>query len=308
MALFKSLTDILYERINAENVLPEPVTPANAPIVLYTHGANGASVAQLKGVRYSGWSNYVDLKYTRINLATLFLNVLPRVETGYGIKARDIIGQVSSALGLNLIATDVVDHPISWNDPEDDQVYTCKIEMVPNHPLFYGFFIVEIAGMTPSLETMVGVRDMDGLKDTSPHEGYTNSTIITYGTDYSAIGAWLKANIAIKTDNVATVMPMPLLRELAEQLKSVDGRPWMYSHANTHFNLAAAKIYHHMAVKDSTMPLIQKTGYGTAPHGDFDNYILIIPSKTYWYGYKLTDPGLWGIYIHYNSIDDVGEL
>lgn len=308
MALFNSLTDILYARINAENVLPEPVTPLNAPAVLFTHGANGASMARLKGVRYSGWSNFVDLKYTRIDLAKLFLNVQPRIKTGYGITARDIIGQVSSTLGLGIGTTDVVNHPISWNDPEDDQVYTCRIEMVPNHPMFYGYFTVEIEGMTPSLETMVGIRDLDGLKDTSPHEGYTNSTIITYGTDYSAIGAWLKAKIAIKTDNVAASMSMPLLRELAEQLKSVDGRPWMYSHANTHFNLADAKIYHHMAVKDSTMPLIQKTGYGTAPHGDFDNYILIIPSRTYWYGYKATDPNLWGIYIHYNSIDDVGEL
>jgi len=308
MALFRSFTDILYDRINTENVLPEPVTPSNAPIVLYTHGANGASVARLKGVRYSGWTNFIDLKYTRIDLATLFLNVRPRIFTGHGLTARDIIGQVSSALGLELIAVDVVDHPISWNDPEDDQVYTCRIEMVANHPMFYGFFTVEIEGMTPTLDVMVGIREMDGLKDTSPHDGYTNSTIITYGTDYSAIGAWLKANIAQKSDNFAATMPMPLLRELAEQLKGVDGRPWMYSHANTHFNLADAKIFHHMAVKDSPLPKSQPRDYSTAPNDEFDNYILIIPSKTYWMGYKLTDPALWGIYLHYNTIDEVGEL
>lgn len=308
MALFRSITDILYDRINAENVLPEPVTPSNAPVVLYTHGANGASVARLKGVRYSGWSNFIDVKYTRISLATLFLNVTPRVYTGFGLTARDIIGQVSSALGLGLIATDVVDHPISWNDPEDDQVYTCRIEMVANHPMFYGFFTVEIEGMTPSLETMIGIRDMDGLKDTSPHDGYTNSTIITYGTDYSAIGAWLKANVPQKSDNVAVAMPVALIRELTEQLKGVDGRPWLYSNANTHFNLSDAKIYHHMAVKDSIMPQTQLLDSRTAPNAAFDNYILIIPSKTYWTGYKLTDPALWGIYLHYNSIDEVGEL
>lgn len=308
MALFTDITTFLYARINAENVLPEPVTPTNAPVVKFTHGANGASVAQIKGIRYSGWSRYLDLKYTRIDLATLFKNVLPRITTGYGTKAADIIGQVSSTLGLDLKVIDIVNHPINWNDPEHDRVYTCKIEMVPNHPMFYGFFTVEIAGMTPDLAVMVGVREMDGLKDTSPHNPGSNSTVLTYGTDYSAIGAWLKENIPQKTDDTPVALSTMLIHQLTEQLKGVDGRPWIYSHGLSYYNLAEAKIYHHQAVANSNLGAKQGTGYNTAPNPDFDNYILILPSSTYWQNMPASNPGLWGIYLHYNSFDDEGAL
>jgi len=308
MSLFKDLSTLIYQRINAENELPEPVTPENAPIVSITHGANGASVVKLKGVRYSGWKNYLEVKYTRIDLAVLFKNVLPRITTGYGTNSTDIIGVVSATLGIDLTADDIVRHPINWGDPEGDYIYTCVIEMAPNHPLFYGSFVVEIAGMSPSLDVMISVRDYDTLLDTSPHMVTTpgatfvqNVSIVSYGVDYSAVATWLSEKIPLKANGAPVDLSDALIKELIEVIKGVDGQPWTFANLASLYNIRGAKLTFHGPTAESTLPATQPLNGNTAPNQSYDNYILLTPNPTYTVGYKVNDK-YWGFYFHYNTM------
>lgn len=311
MALFQEPLVMVYELINKENELPIEVTPKNAPIVS-TAFQGEMVIAKLKGVRYSGWKNYLSVKYRRIDLGTLFKNVVPSVVTDYGTHSTDIINEVSAATGLSLTDKDIVRVPINWADPENDGVFTCEIKAVDTNLLFTGSFIVKISGMSPTLETVFPNRELDVLRDTTPKQPTAagsseviNSTMFTYGIDYSAIMEFILDNIPDKEMEVhqdrGWLIPEKIAVELANKLRDVDANPWTVVNYAPYYNLSGARVIYHTDVETCEAFDKQLIDNGGAPNRAFDRVLLIEPGTSRWHGYV---PGnRWGIYIHYNNVE-----
>lgn len=311
MALFQEPLVMVYDLINKENELPIEVTPQNAPIVKTV--AQGSIVtATLKGVRYTGWKNYLDVKYHRIDLGTLFKNVVPSVVTDYGTHSTDIINEVSAATGLSLTDKDIVRVPINWADPENDGVFTCEIKAVDTNLLFTGSFIVKISGMSPTLETVFPNRELAVLRETSPKpqtgpgaRQIINAAMLTYGIDYSAIMDFLIDNIPEKTTEVHNDAGWRIQDrlgiELAKKLREVDGNPWMVVNYAPLFNLSSVRVVYHTDVATCEAFEKQDADFGGAPNKDFDRVLLLELDPLRWHGY--IPGGRWGIYIHYNNVE-----
>ena len=311
MALFQEPLAMIYGLINDENELPIEVTPANAPIVK-TVFQGSAVLATLKGVRYTGWKNYLVVKYHRIDLGTLFKNVVPSVVTNYGTHSTDIITEVSAATGLSLTDKDIVRVPINWADPENDGVFTCEIKVVDSHLLFTGSFIVKISGMSPTLETVFPNRELSVLKDTTPKpqtgpgaREIINAAMLTYGIDYSAIMDFIIKNIPEKVkeanNDTGWVIPDKIGIELANKLRDVDGNPWQVVNYAPLYNLSGARVVYHTDVATCEAFDKQDADFGGAPNKAFDRVLLLEPNVLRWHGY--IPGGRWGIYIHYNNVE-----
>lgn len=311
MALFQEPLAMVYGLINEENELPIEVTPQNAPIVKTTFEGSVVK-ATLKGVRYSGWKNYLVVSYHRIDLGTLFKNVVPSVVTNYGTHSTDIITEVSAATGLSLTDKDIVRVPINWADPENDGVFTCEIKAVDTNLLFTGSFIVKVSGMSPTLETVIPNRELGVLKETSPKpqtgpgaREIINAAMLTYGIDYSAVKDWLVENIPEKTTEVHNDTEWRIQDkvgiELANKLRSVDNNPWMVVNYAPLFNLSGARVVYHTDVATCEAFEKQNADFGGAPNKDFDRVLLLELDPLRWHGY--IPGGRWGIYIHYNNVE-----
>lgn len=237
MAIYNPDVQIeILKAISAENAFETPLTPANAVLSNFTHGVDH-SLCTVDGVRYSGLKSYKNIKYNRISIESLFKNIKLIIEAPTCRTSKDILPYFNAAYGISLTESDIVDHPISWFDPEGDRIYECVLEIKANHPLYYGSVKVSVSGIVLDIEKIITVTDVDGIIDSSTHVAKQMCvTMTTYGVDYTAISGWLINNIPFGGGPLSQKVAI----ELGTLLSGVDGLPWSYSDKKLPFNLKGA--------------------------------------------------------------------
>lgn len=253
MALYNPNVQLeILKAIMAENTFEAPLTPDNVVLSNFVHGAGGASTCVVDGKRYSGLKSFRQVAYHRISIVELFKNIKMIVEAPECKTTKDLLPTLEANYGISLTADEIVDHPISWFDPDQDYVYECELEIKANHPIYYGKIKVSVSGILLDIEKILTKVEVDSIVDTGPHvAGKQNVTMTTYGVDYSAHAEWFKDNIAQRmAPGGYDSIPEAKAKELASRLSSMDGLPWTYGTNTKEFNLNGATIAAHLSTVD----------------------------------------------------------
>lgn len=281
----------LIKAITKENVFPNPITVDQVKFSSFVHSAQDSSVV-VDGVRYSELKGFRSLKYRRINFATFFKNIDMRIRAPDIRTAHELIPFIKRNFGLDLKPEDIVNHKVSFNDPEDDQIYECRLEAVANHPIYTGSVLISVVGLTLDLSELVTKFEISGVVDYGTHDGTKHTpTYITYGMDYSAEYESLK-------DYTKKELSEGEAKALALQLASVDGNPWTYSNANIPWNLKGATVWYNGSVQTYFEQAVDPKL--AQPNRNY-TYVMIIQPGT-------TDAGKswannWGYFIHYDRVE-----
>ena len=288
----------IFKAITAENTTPVALTPDSVKLTNVV--VNGATAtATLEGIRYGGLKHYKNFTYHRISIESFFKNTHRLIKASEAKSTKDILNAIAFYYGLFLTESDIVDHPVSYYDPEQDFVYECTLEIIAGHPLYYGTVVFHIEGIQTTIDDMIIYTDVDAVKDTSPHvTGKLVNTYNTWGVDYSAHSEYLKT-YAAKTSGTAVALTDAQAKELVNRLSSVDGQPWTYTDSTKAFNLKGASILYHRATADFIANVADPTA---KPNEQYQYVMLIVPSAKDLYP-TLTNN--WGYFIHY---DDIGSV
>lgn len=298
MALYNPNVKIeILNAIMAENTFDEPLTENNVVLKDFVHGAS-SSTCYVDGVRYSGLKSFRKVTYHRISISELFKNMKLVVEAPECKTTKDLLPIIGATYGLFLTEADIVDHPISWFDPEQDFIYECILEIKANHPLYYGTVTVSVSGILLDIEKIIVVTEVDGIIDTSPHSGVKqNITMCTYGYDYSANSEWLKATFPPrKTPGGYDTITDANLKELARRLSAMDGLPWTFGPNNKEFNLKGAMVAAHCLVSEYSKNYPRPTAQ---PNEEYQ-YILVLATGAT--DVNNTTYNGWTYFIHYDVI------
>lgn len=288
--------DVLADAILDENEMLVPVTRDNIKLSKYVH-SEGASKVTVDGVRYSELRGFRDINYHRISLETFFKNVRVQIRAPELRTSVELLPYIKRQFGLDLKATDVVSHPVKFNDPEDDAIYECKLEIVANHPLYTGSVQVSVVGIVFDLTEMIKTVTVNGIIDSGPRvAGKTNVTYITYGIDYSE-GATALATIPTMM-STARALTDDEAKTIARTLPGIDGNPWLFSTAVLPFNVKNATLSWHGTVEkyrelNASPPMMN-------PNSEYSHVLIVRPgsldSNRAW-------ANNWGYVIHYDKIE-----
>lgn len=259
---------------------------------------NRNTTAVVSGVKYSGYRGKKTVYYNRIDLPTLVKNIdVKVVVTPDVVKDLDsILPFVNAKLGIYLEPGDYPNSALTAN-PETMR-FEGTFTIAANHPIYKGSLSVEVWGYTVSLEDVVITRDLETLKDYSPHVGGKhNPSTLTYGHDYTDLqdlwSDWTPGSIAVDT----TLADIPA-RNLAVALAAVDGLPWTYSTASKEFNLRGAKVLY----DGPPQPKWAGSASNPEPNYAYDRVLIIQPNATYCPNLAIGNG--WGLIIHYDLITE----
>ena len=300
MAIYNPLAVAeIFKAIELENPdIPVPLTPESVKLTnVVVNG--GTATATVEGIRYGGLKHYKNFTYRRISIETFFKNTHRLIKAAEAKSTKDILNAIAFYYGLYLTEADIVDHQVSYFDPEQDFVYECTLEIKANHPLYYGTVVFHVDGIQIIIDNLVINTEVDGIKDTSPHvAGKLVNTFNCYGADYSAYSEYLKT-FPQKTSGTAVALTDAQAKELAAKLSAVDGQPWVYTDSVKPFNLKGAAILHHRPTVDYIANVADPTA---KPNPNYQYMMLIVPSAKDLYPAFTNN---WGYIIHY---DDIGSV
>lgn len=297
MALYNPNVQLeILKAIEAENTFEVPLTLDNVKLSNFVHSA-GSSTCHVDGVRYSGLKSFRQVTYHRISIAELFKNMKMVVEAPECKTTKDLLPMIGAMYGLFLTEADIVDHPISWFDPEQDYIYECVLEIKANHPMYYGKINVSVSGILLDISKILVNTDVDAIVDGSVHDSKQNITFATYGIDYSAHSEWLRQKIGDRNipggyDNI----PEAIAKELAMRLSGLDGLPWTYGDNVKEFNLKGATVAAHTITSDFHK---HYPAPHAQPNAEYQRVLLIA------HGAKDANNNYargWGYFIHYDII------
>lgn len=289
----------LYRLINHDNPqLALDVTVDNVTVsavtALATEDRNTSAL--ITGTKYSGYRGSATVRYNRIDLATLIKNiefvVVVPPDTPQDLDS--ILPFVNAKLGIFLEVGDYVNGPLTPNS--ETLRFEGTFTIAANHPIYRGSLKVSVWGYTVSLEDLVQVRDVNLLKDQSPHvTGRLNATTLTFGHDYTDLqglwAGWLPGTFTPGV-NLTDVNS----KNLAVSLAAIDGLPWTYASTARAFNLRAAQVLY------DGPPLPQWAGSEANPEPNYayDRVLIVQPNPTYCNNLAVGNG--WGLMLHYDLI------
>ena len=231
---------LITDAVLDENEMLVPVSPTNSKLSKFVHNGDNSTV-ELDGVRYSELKGFKKLSYHRISLPTFFKNIKIRIRAPEVRTSVELLPYILHQYGLDLKASDIVSKPVKYLDPEDDAIYECTLEIVANHPIYYGSVEVSVVGITFDLSEMVKVLAITGLVDNGPKvQGRYNNSYITYGIDYSEGATALQSIPNISKD--PRMLTDDEAKTLVRTLPGIDGLPWVFSTALLPFNVNAGVL------------------------------------------------------------------
>ena len=297
MSLYdKNPVDVIADIILAENEMEIPVSASNIKLSKFIHNETESKVT-VDGVRYSELRGFRDITYHRISLETFFKNVRIQIRAPELRNSVELLPYIKRQFGLDLSASDIVLHQVQYNDPEDDAIYECKLEIVANHPLYKGMVQVSVVGIVFDLSEMFKVVNVNGIIDSGPRvTGKTNVTYITYGIDYSEGAATLTLLPKVVKDPVA--LTVDDAKTIARTLPGIDGLPWVHSPAVLPFNLSGASLIWNGTV-EGYKTLFPTTAVMT-PNSYYSHVMVIRPGAL---DANRAWANNWGYVIHYDIIE-----
>lgn len=260
-------------------------------------GTKNTSIT-VTGVKYKGYRGSKQVFYNRIDLGVLHKNVTPHVivppDADRTLHA--VLPQINAQLGIFLETTDFADQQLVM-DPVTME-FKATLTMGTTHPLYTGSVSIVFRGFAVSMESLVVIRDLDLLKDNSPHQaGRYCASLLTYGVDYSAISAYLKTFPNVTT---STAFTDAQARDIARMLTMVDGLPWTFSSlAAKPFNTRGMQYLY------NGPPIPQFAGSALNPDPDYryDRMMILSPHSTLCTNLAPAANG-WGLIIHYDLVEE----
>lgn len=297
MAIYKSGHAEILKAIMAENSFEYPLTVDNTVITKLTIDAGNTALgtATIEGVYDSGMRGFTTVKYHRVDISKLFTDINTRVSvtSDNATKVSHVLSAVESQLGIVLTTADIVDEDLVTVPDSNEAIYSGNVVIVKDHPMFYGSFKITVSGIALDINTLITKREMDVIKDTSPHVNKLfNPTYYTYHVDYTASSIGLNA---YKLGAKDYAIPQQEAADLGELLNEVDGLGWL-SNNNTKkpFNLYGSVLVRHCKTSDFD---IKALGVNT----NYQYVMLIRPNST-WESTMASDAN-WGLMIHYDMLE-----
>lgn len=289
----------LYRLIERDNPGIPPLTDTSvvvsAPVVNATDGKDTA--VTITGIKYAGWRGKINVKYNRIDLATLTKNFVPEVTVPASAEKTlyAALPYLNATLGIYLEETDFADGPLVL-DPETF-LFKGTITLSAACPVYKGKVDFVVSGFGVSLETLLTVRDLDCLKDNSVHvPGRICQTMLQYGVDYSALSPYLKTFLS---PGSALTLSDNGAKELAKELTKVDGLPWVWATAAREFNLRGAQFYY------NGPPKAEYAGSKLNPTPDFAyERVLIFQANATYCTNLATGANGWWMFVHYDLVEE----
>ncbi|ANZ50582.1 putative virion structural protein [Erwinia phage vB_EamM_Stratton] len=176
---------MLLEAINKQNntALTWNQIASGYPEVIQSEGAERNTRVLLYGLNGQGYKGSVSIEYDRIDMPTLFRNLVPVIITNPKDKLSDLLPFLNEKYGLSLIADDIVDQSVK--DLGDSWLLDVAIK--PGCLAWQGGFTLRFAKFIPNLKDVVTDVDLSVIiapytVDVKPHAEY-----VAYGYDWSEL-------------------------------------------------------------------------------------------------------------------------
>lgn len=182
----KPSREMLLDAINKQNGLTE--TPlswqqiaAGYPELVTTPGANKNTRVLLYGLNGLGYKGNVTITYDRIDMPTLFRNVVPIVITDPVTKLSDLLPFINKKYGLSLIEDDIVEQNVS----SLGESWILDVSVKAGCLAWKGDFRLRYAKFFPNLADVVTDVDLSAI--IAPWEVGTKpqAEYVAYGYDWT---------------------------------------------------------------------------------------------------------------------------
>lgn len=269
MALYDKVgKELLLELIRKDNVLPVALTATNCefynPKVVV---GNPNSSIECWAHYTKGFRGRVELRYTRLDLATLFRNLNIRPGKYNPTRIADFFADLQRKTGLPFNATEIVDG--AFNAQTATKL---TLTAQPKSTFYVGTVELDFEILLPTLEEIWPTAELahnpcrQAAYDNrlSANADYKSKPrfwpgAMTIGNDYSAVGSVLK-NIPAYA-NWTDSTPANSLA-IANALKSVDGIPWRSTGGGQIYDYDLYIVYCSYNGPVANMPAATKTAWG----------------------------------------------
>ena len=279
----------------ANPTLPVKLSETNCfiPKIVATEEAATATFAGRYGMGVKG---YVDVNYTRLNLAKLFAGYRPKVGVLAPKSLFELLGDIYEATGFAFDPVDLV--PVT---PPADQTlpWVVRLKAANTSPIYFGEAEVEFVLRKERLREVVLERSLDvslsGVPDDAVHQ---RAEFVTFGIDYSMRANELLAITAGPMGwTVAEGEAYDRCVALEYALNTVDRLPWKTAAGPLAWTLNGARVVYNGPVRGYD-PVWYNSSDIRSPNSRFDRVLVVSFEQ------DVTGPsGFYGsvMFIHYNT-------
>lgn len=286
----------LFRLAHAANpTLPVNLSETNCyiPKIVATEEEATATFAGRYGMGVKG---YVDVDYTRLNLAKLFAGYRPKVGILAPKSLFELLGDIYEATGF---AFDPVDlEPVV---PVESQTlpWVVRLKAANTSPIYFGEAEVEFVLRKERLFEVVSERNLDlSLSGVPSVDERTRAEFVTFGIDYSMRAVELLALTPGSMEwTVAEGENYDRCVALEYALNTVDRLPWKTATGPLAWTLNGARVVYNGPVRGYD-PHWQNSSDIRSPNSRFDRVLVVSFEQ------DVTGPaGFYGsvMFIHYNT-------
>lgn len=205
--------DMLLEAINKQNrtTLTWEQIASGFPEVVQSEGAERNTRALLYGLNGRGYNGSVIIEYDRIDMPTLFRNLVPVIITEPKDMLSDLLPYLNGKYGLSLTAEDIEDRSVK--DLGDSWVLDVSIKT--GCLAWQGGFKLRFAKFIPNLNDVVTDVDLSVIIAPYSVADKPHAEYVAYGYDWSELAssfdaAWAynRAITAEDVDSLNEVVPL----------------------------------------------------------------------------------------------------
>lgn len=244
----------------------------------------------------SGLAGYVDLTWRRLDIAKLFPSDWAKVYITEKKPLHDLLDDIYRSTGYRFGVEDIQNQSLVGADFP----YIATIKAVEGNPIYFGEAVVTFVNRKYRLDEVVQQSELTPqLSYVQSVGGRQRAEYVTYGLDYTPVGATLLANYPTGKILDWTVDGSQAQLDtlaLASLLRSVDTLPWKAVNETNVWTLSGGKVAYNGPTKDFNNALLDPR----TPNDAYDNVMVIDfvtdrngPSG--WYGSAL--------FVHYNTLE-----
>lgn len=253
--------------------------------------ADELATVTMAGKYNSGVRGYVELDYTRLDLAKLFKNGPMKIGVLTAKPLLELLDDIYLSTGYRFDVTDLV--PVT---PAADQTLPWRVVLkaAKTSFIYYGEVEVELVSRKEFLTEAMSVRDIDAVLEWNP--GYSinankRAEILTFGVDYTNKHKEL-ATFELGNMNQSTA---EVMRDI---LNDIDQLPWRADPGSTDWGLTGATVVFNGKPEDYD-PVWWGSADVRRPNRRYDR-VLVIDWTVNWSGGISFCHGT-SAFIHYNS-------
>lgn len=231
MALIRNRADLILSAAMRDNpTITQTLQYGNCYVYGYGSFSSQKGFCDIKGRYGAGVRGKVRCKYRKLDVSVLLKEIDPWVYFTGALSTVDLIPAINARFGLDLTASDIVDHPLQ------DAGKTAIIEMAASSTLYRGTVTINVGNSLPILDTLVAERSLDPQLSYWPIQEQVRGAFLSVGHDYTQVGLQLLgAPTGALSDEKAI--------QIASLLGSVDGTPWV-AVSGASYSLKNALVHH----------------------------------------------------------------